>query len=137
MSRWNNHIVFRKAEAEDIELFLTLAGKSLITFRYFDKRPVSIINNHLVTLVAEDTSSSEIVGYGHLDPEGDKVWLGVAVAEGNEGKGIGGEVVRKLKEHAQYLQLSNIYLSVDEDNRSALVLYQKEGFQKVRGVVKE
>ena len=40
------------------------------------------------------------VGWGHLDPQDGKTWLGVAVAQGYAKKGYGSMIVKKLCEYA-------------------------------------
>ena len=49
------------------------------TFRYFSKRPYSVIKNHIYTCLyyIDDVC----VGYGHLDFEDKKTWLGIIVSD--------------------------------------------------------
>ena len=56
-----------KATKEGVKQFLSNAGKSLETFRYFAKRPLSAMENHLLTLLALDGNTP--IGYGHLDKD--------------------------------------------------------------------
>jgi ribosomal protein S18 acetylase RimI-like enzyme len=109
-----------------INEFLNNAGDSLITFRYFNTRNIEIIKNHLVTYVLR--FEDKIVAYGHLDKEGDFVWLGIAVAESYKGKGLGRMMMAQLIEYAKINNLSRIDLSVDVENRVAQKLYEILGF---------
>jgi len=113
-----------KATKEGVEKFLSNAGKSLETFRYFTKRPLSAIENHLLTLLALDGDTP--IGYGHLDKdENGRIWLGVCVSEAERGKGIGTTLVSELIDHG----LSNeVWLSVDASNLPAHKVYERIGF---------
>ncbi len=70
----------------------------------------------------------EPVGYGHLDREGGKVWLGTAVAETEKGKGIGRMIMQRLMEEGRKGHAGKITLAVDNDNGPAIALYKKFGF---------
>ena len=74
-----------------IEEFLKTAGKSLDTFRYFKTRDISVVEKHRVTVVAQKNNVT--IGYGHLDEDSGKVWLGIAVAYDQIGKGYGAEIL--------------------------------------------
>jgi len=101
-------------------------GDSSKTFRYYSKRkPEEAISNHIVTLLLFD---GFLVGYGHLDKEGGKVWLGVCVSEGYHGKGYGKKIMEKLISSYN----GDIHLSVDKNNKKALSLYEKFSFKKVK-----
>lgn len=111
-----------------IEDFLRNAGKSTETFRYFQKRPLSIVANHLYTCVY--SIDATIVGYGHLDKEGENVWLGVAIAHDFTRKGIGRQVMNHLLEKARELKVRELRLSVDSSNTRAKNLYEDFNFTK-------
>ena len=113
-------------QTQCLEKFLSTAGKSLETFRYFSKRPLKIIEQHLCTyLLKED---DEVLAYGHLDQEEGTVWLGIAVAEHATGKGLGKMMMHKLLDFAKKNHVSQIKLSVDNDNLTAIHLYVAMGF---------
>ncbi len=107
--------------------FLKNAGNSLKTFRYFEKRTFDILNNHIVTCVLMQNDGT-IVGYGHLDKEGDNIWLGIAVSENNLGKGLGKIIINFLINFAIKNKLKAIKLTVDNSNKQAICLYEKVGF---------
>jgi ribosomal protein S18 acetylase RimI-like enzyme len=109
--------------------FLKSAGKSLETFRYFDSRDISIINNHLVTYVLK--VNEQIVGYGHLEDENEKTWLGIAVIEAETGKGLGKYILKNLLESAIKNNIKTIHLTCDIKNNSAISMYTKFGFEIV------
>jgi RimJ/RimL family protein N-acetyltransferase len=116
----NNHL---------INEFLQQAGRSLEQFRYFSKRPVSVWRNHVCTFLFLQNNIP--VCYGHLDKDGDKIWLGIAVAESETGKGHGKKMMKELIAEAKEQRLSLIYLTVDTVNSKAIKLYENFGFKLV------
>lgn len=114
---------------ELLQVFISSMGNSAESFRYYNKRTIDVVENHLVTSLV--VLNGIPVGYGHLDCEGNKVWLGIAVSEGFRGKGIGKLVMEYLILKAEEINLSNIYLSVDKDNSQAIKLYEKFGFLEI------
>jgi GNAT superfamily N-acetyltransferase len=116
---------------EDIQLlalFLNDAGKSLITFRYFSKRPLEIIQNHKYTILILNEFNVP-VGYGHLDPQYDVVWLGICVSEKQIGKGFGKMIMSDLTKKADSSGISELILKVDKQNVKAVSLYKKFNFK--------
>jgi GNAT superfamily N-acetyltransferase len=109
-----------------IQEFLRHAGSSLNKFRYFKSRPIEVIKNHAVTLVA--LKENKVVGYGHLDKENEKIWLGTAIVESEKGKGLGKLLMDRLMAEAVKMNIEKITLAVDNDNVPAIALYQKYGF---------
>jgi ribosomal protein S18 acetylase RimI-like enzyme len=111
---------------EDFLSRLTLGKKS---FRYFDRRPLSIIEQHVSTLLL--MKDGRPVAYGHLDQEGDTVWLGIAVADEERGKGYGKQMMNALFHRARELSIDVITLTVDQDNTIAQRLYERLGFEQI------
>jgi len=118
-----------KIDNNNIDLlqdFLKKAGNSLITFRYFNKRDLNAISNHVVTyIILED---NEPVAYGHLDKENEIIWLGICVTERYRGRGYGDKMMDHLLSYADSAEIKIINLSVDRDNCGARKLYEKKGF---------
>lgn len=120
-------VAINKVNAYLINDFLNNAGeKTLETFRYFEKRPLDIISNHLCTFIFVEEGLC--VAYGHLDKENSTVWLGVAVAQNFLGKGYGIKMVQELINAGKQFNISKITLSVDHTNIPAKSLYEKLGF---------
>jgi ribosomal protein S18 acetylase RimI-like enzyme len=115
-----------------IDQFLQNAGESLSSFRYFNTRPRSIIENHFVTAVL--IHDGYVAGYGHLDKDSDVVWLGIAVSEMAIGKGFGKLMMSFLVERADEMNLPCITLAVDKNNIKAIRLYDCFGFLYVRDI---
>ena len=91
------------------------------SFRYFDKREFDVINNHIYTCLY--SFDEDYFGYGHIDREGDKNWLGIFISEKYRGFGLGEIIMNDLISKSDI-----IYLTVDIDNISAISLYKKIGF---------
>jgi len=111
-----------------LEEFLTGAGSSLETFRYFDSRPLGTVSSHIVTLVG--ILDGKTIAYGHLDPEAGITWLGVCVSERYRGKGLGKAMVKRLLDESVAARISCLRLATDEGNLSARHLYEKVGFKE-------
>ncbi|HTL83226.1 MAG TPA: GNAT family N-acetyltransferase [Bacteroidia bacterium] len=110
-----------------LESFIRRAGESLKTFRYFEKRPLSVIQFHLCTwLIVENEVP---VAYGHLDKEDGVIWLGIAVADEARGKGLGKKMMQRLMDSAAAIGVQRIKLSVDHVNTAAIKLYEQFGFK--------
>jgi ribosomal protein S18 acetylase RimI-like enzyme/sugar phosphate isomerase/epimerase len=109
-----------------ITKFLSDAGDSLLKFRYFSKRSLDVLDNHLATYVI--TEEDAVLCYGHLDREDGKVWLGIAATEKARGKGLGRMMMDALVGEGKKAGLDTIVLSVDNDNHPAIALYRKYGF---------
>ena len=75
---------------ELLRQFIALIGASGSSFRYFNSRPPEVVRSHVVTLLGLDDAGTPVC-YGHLDREADTVWLGICVAEGHTGRGLGRE----------------------------------------------
>lgn len=78
-----------RLNVENIDLvnqFLKNAGSSLQTFRYFQKRNIDSVHNHLVTYVLKERN--QVIGYGHLENEDNRVWLGISLIESAKEKDL-------------------------------------------------
>ena len=119
-------VKINNSNLEFLKEFLETAGISLKTFRYYNKHPLSIIKNHLVTYMIMNNNSP--ICYGHLDKEKEQIWLGIAVTEEYCSKGLGKMMMNKLINYAKRHQVNKIFLSVDNDNLRAINLYKKFNF---------
>lgn len=117
----------RIEDEKDLVSFLSNAGSSLNTFRYFSTRTPSILNNHITTILLYEDERP--VGYGHLDKDSEVIWLGICVSENKERKGYGKLIMDRLIEEAQLKNISRINLSVDINNHDAVKMYVKYGFR--------
>jgi ribosomal protein S18 acetylase RimI-like enzyme len=107
----------------EIKKFIDSNPNGLKKFRYFNKRGFDVIKNHLKTLLLVD--NEKIVGYSHLDREGDDIWFGIMICDDCVGKGHGSFLIKET--------LSEFYgdvkLTVDKDNLPAINLYTKNNFK--------
>lgn len=123
----NGFVQLHSGNYEHLHLFLKDAGDSLDSFRYFDKRPISIVLNHLYCGLF--FIEGEAVAYGHLEKESEIVWLGIAVKANLKGQGLGKKMIEHLVQKARELKLKRVRLSVDNENISAIFLYKKYNFE--------
>lgn len=118
------------ADLQLLQEFLDNAGNSLDTFRYYSKRPLSVTAQHLCTLLL--INDNKPVAYGHLDPEKERTWLGIAVLSSLKGRGFGKRMMDLLISKAREKHCPEIFLSVDKENKAAIRLYQSCGFTIVQ-----
>lgn len=95
------------------------------SFRYFNKRDINIIENHILTVLL--LLDNKPIGYGHIDFD-EKYWFGICILEGYQGKGYGKKIMDYIFNHNIIKNLNEIYLSVDKSNKIAIKLYEKYGF---------
>jgi ribosomal protein S18 acetylase RimI-like enzyme len=107
---------------EDLKNFIDNNIKGCENFRYYKHRDFNTIKNHLQTILYYQ--NDECVGYGHLDKENEKVWLGIIVADNHQFKGFGNLIMDDLISRYE----GEIYLSVDKGNINAQGLYKKKSF---------
>lgn len=94
---------------------------------------------HITYLVAEDTGSGELIGtvagIDHAlafdDPEGGTSLWTLAVDPASQVPGVGEALVRALAERFTTRGRAYLDLSVMHDNRPAIALYEKLGFERV------
>lgn len=113
--------------------FLGSAGKSLERFRYFSKRDLSVIEAHFLTVLGIEAKIP--ICYGHLDPEGSKLWLGICVKANLAGNGYGYEMMTYLLNYAKKKKIKEVYLKVDIDNAIAISMYKTFNFKVIEEAI--
>ena len=105
-----------------------LKNKISSYFRYYTKRDISVIKDHLVTYIG--IIQNKPVAYGHIDYSKDenKYWLGICLLEGYQGKGYGKQIMNKLIDTFNNTDIDTLYLTVDKDNTIAISMYKKYSF---------
>lgn len=93
------------------------------TFRYFYSRDERCFDNHLYHVILNDP---EPVGYGHLDYEDGKMWLGMCVFDTYVERGYGKLIFKTLIDNRKN---HSLHLTVDKDNFKAINLYLSNGFK--------
>lgn len=119
-------IIIKTPTPRDIEYFFTI-NKS-VNFRYYDKRDFDVINNHIYTSLYY--YKDKVIGYGHIDNDGERKWLGIFISSDYRNKGVGNIIMDDLLENG----LNEIYLTVDVDNINAIKLYKKKGFKILNNI---
>ncbi|MCT6822226.1 MAG: GNAT family N-acetyltransferase, partial [Lactobacillus apis] len=91
--------------------------------------------NHHYLLVYEDDVSHQVEGYLHAEIFEETYFeplldvLALAVAGSTQGKGIGTQLMSRLEELAQELDINEIRLSSGEERVAAHKFYEKLGYQ--------
>ena len=97
------------------------------SFRYFINRSIDCIKNHIVTIVL--TENENIIGYGHIDYDDNKYWLGICINNKFQSNGYGNKLINYLLLQIRDKNINKIYLAVDIDNYKAINLYNKYKFK--------
>jgi ribosomal protein S18 acetylase RimI-like enzyme len=112
-----------------IREFLKSAGRSLERFHYYNRRDIDTATaRHLVTMLGYGDSPDSYWSYGHLDPDGEVVWLGICVAEKAIGRGHGSAMMKLLIGYADMKSINEVTLGVAVDNVIARIFFEKFGF---------
>ncbi len=122
-----NLIKIEKTNIEILKKFLINIGNSSKTFRFFEKKDLNYITNFKICYII--LLDDEPIAYGHLDDDGENVWLGICVTENKIGFGFGTKMMKCLIDFALINKIIKIKLSVDSFNYSAIKLYEKFGFK--------
>jgi GNAT superfamily N-acetyltransferase len=112
---------------KDIKLFIEQMGSSSDTFTYFNTRDLGSLNNHIITILLYEDDNP--IGYGHLDKDGETVWLGICIVESKVKLGYGTKLMSYLTNYADQCKI-NLKLSVHKLNPEAVGLYKKFRFTK-------
>jgi RimJ/RimL family protein N-acetyltransferase len=121
--------VITEANIDLLASFINEMEEEKKLFRYFNSRPLSVIKNHLYTIIGFNDIHSP-VAYGHLDLENDKVWLGICVLNGHSKLGYGKKTMEELITRATQIGVKTIHLTVDIDNLKAIRLYEFFNFKR-------
>lgn len=128
-------------ETELKEFILSLSSKTKKTFNYFDnisKKTIreivsnEILRNDKMKFFAFE--KNELIGYGFLtlfnkSSKKHNCILGIVIADKMQNKGIGKVICKKMIREAWKNKLTKIWLTVHEDNLTAIKLYKQLGFQ--------
>jgi ribosomal protein S18 acetylase RimI-like enzyme len=106
--------------ADYIEILMERMGMSIEEFR------------HLLKTVGQVYSISvdqDVAGFYWVEERGDEIHLhGIVLKENHQGKGIGTRTLNKIAEKYQG-EKAFIELGVHQDNKGAMKLYEKLGYQ--------
>ena len=96
------------------------------TFRYFNKRNIDVIKNHLITIILLDKELP--FGYAHIDFDDNKYWFGICILENYQGNGYGKKIMEYIFNNEKIKNIDKIYLTVDKINTVAIKLYTNFDF---------
>lgn len=99
-------------------------------FTYWQKRDISVLNNHVATVLLR--TAEKPVAYGHLDKDGEMNWFGIYLDPLARGRKIGSLLTAYLLHLCWVHNIDEINLSVNRDNIIAQNLYHKFNFQLVK-----
>lgn len=97
-------------------------------FRYFDKRNINSLDNHIITIVLQDIIKNDYIGYAHIDYE-NKYWVGIYIVDDYQNMKLGTFLLNYILEHEKVYNIKEINLKVDINNNAALRLYEKCNFK--------
>ena len=101
------------------------------TFRYFNKRDITCVKNHVLTIIL---LLDEIpIGYAHIDFDENKYWFGICILENYHSMGYGKNMMEYLFNHDKIKKNINVFhLTVDKSNIKAIELYKKFNFNIIK-----
>jgi ribosomal protein S18 acetylase RimI-like enzyme len=99
------------------------------TFRYFNKRSIDVIKNHIITLILIDNNLP--IGYAHIDYHDNQYWFGICILDKYQGNGYGKQLMEYIFNHEKIKNIDKIYLTVDKINTIAIKLYTKFNFYNI------
>ena len=99
----------------------------LPTFRYYQKRSIEAVKNHILTLL--DIEDNTVRGYAHIDYDDSQQrhFLGICVLPPYQKNKIGSLLLQTVLEHVDKFRI-HLYLTVDKENIIARKMYEKYGF---------
>jgi ribosomal protein S18 acetylase RimI-like enzyme len=105
-----------------------LEAPAIESFRVFVQDIISHVHPQFVAL-----SDGEVVGWCDVLPKGRPIYahsgvLGMGLLPPFRGQGIGRRLIQRTLEAARATGLSRIELTVREENKNAIALYEKAGF---------
>lgn len=101
-------------------------NKLPLTFRYFIKRDINCIKNHLLTVIL--TYNNLSIGYAHIDYDDNKYWFGICILSDYQSKGFGKLLMEYIFNHNIIKNINETFLTVDKINEKAIKLYQNYNF---------
>jgi ribosomal protein S18 acetylase RimI-like enzyme len=99
------------------------------TFRYFNKRAIDVIKNHIITLIL--IIDNLPVGYAHIDYDDNKYWFGICILDKYQGMGYGKKMMEYIFSNEKIKNINQICLTVDKINELAINLYKKFNFYTI------
>lgn len=127
---FSNNIEIREMNLKDLELI-----KGTLETEFDDFWNYSILKEELESenskyIVA--SSDAEIVGFAGIKITlGEADIMNIVTKKSQRNKGIASALLTKLIDICENLQITTIFLEVNEDNKPAISLYEKFEFSKI------
>lgn len=101
------------------------------SFRYFNKRNIDCLNNHIITLVLYDIIKKIYIGYAHIDSE-NQYWIKIYIINEYQNQKLGSLLLKYILQNEKVYKINEINLTVDINNLSAIKLYKKNNFKIIK-----
>jgi len=127
-----NNIDIIEINHSNINLLIDFLDNPLpSSFRYFEKRTIDTIKNHVLTLLL--IKDGIPIGYSHIDYDNtsNKYWFGICILPSHHNKGYGDFLMNNILTKSKTKQINTIYLTVDNENTYAIKLYIKHNFNEI------
>lgn len=125
MESFIEKIKFKRSNEKDLLFLLNNSPNGIKNFRYFYKREVKIIHEHLFSFIYY--LENKPVAYFHIEQDEDINWFGIIVSDKYTGLGLSKIIMDHATKICDALNVE-LSLSVDKDNEKAINLYKKYGF---------
>lgn len=99
-----------------------------LNFRYFNKRNINCLNNHIISVILYDYIKNIYIGYSHIDYENEH-WIGIYILDDYQNNKLGTFLLNYILQHKKVYKINEINLTVDINNISAIKLYEKNNFK--------
>jgi ribosomal protein S18 acetylase RimI-like enzyme len=97
------------------------------TFRYYNKRTIDVMENHVITILL--INKTEHIGYAHIDIDKGEYWFGICILEKYKNLKFGTKIMNFIFNDEKIKKLNKIKLSVDKINIFAIKLYNNFDFK--------
>ena len=124
------NLIIDKMNLKDFEQIKENLQKDFDDFWNANILESELKNNNSLYFVAKN--KNEIVGFIGIIKNVDFVEiLNIVVKKDFRNKGIGNKLLQKIIEVVKEIKMQEIYLEVNEKNKNAIKLYEKNNFEKI------
>lgn len=126
---------YRKKDSKKMTEFLSKLGVDTIKFfdRFEGSNPITELSKEEYRKIV-GVLNGEIIAFGYLwenDNYPDIPSLGIVIRDDWQGKGVGQHLMLKLIDLGIKLKTKGIYISVHDNNKSAIHIYRKLGWKVI------
>ncbi len=142
----NEVIALRALEPNDVDMLYLWENDTSVWSATDTQAPYSrhVINQFIETYTGDIYSSRQLrliitlhdtgeavgsVDFTDFDPLNNRAELGLLIAHGHQGKGLGKMALRLIKQYAcNHLGLRQLYVVIADTNKPCLTIFSQEGF---------